>query len=201
MTKAEKTKQHIIEQTASIFNIKGIAATSVSDIMEATKLAKGSLYVHFQNKEELAYYAVDYNLKDFFNKAGVVIDTQQTAKGKFFALLDLLNDPVNHPIEGGCPMLNFGTEADDTSPVIREKVHLAMAGLQENITEIIEKGISDGEFRSGWDIQEFAIKVIAMLEGGVLMSRVHNNSDSMGVLIHILKREIEEKSVQFSNFL
>lgn len=195
MTKAEKTKQHIIEQTASIFNIKGIAATSVSDIMEATKLAKGSLYVHFQNKEELAYYAVDYNLKDFFNKAGVVIDKQQTAKGKFFALLDLLNDPVNHPIEGGCPMLNFGTEADDTSPVIREKVHLAMLGLQKNITEILEKGISDGELKSGWDIQEFTIKVIAMLEGGVLMSRVYNNSGSMEVLINILKREIEEKSV------
>lgn len=192
MTKAEKTKQYIIEQTASIFNIKGIAATSVSDIMEATKLAKGSLYVHFQNKEELAYYAVDYNLKDFFSKAGALIDKQQTAKGKFFALLDLLNDPVNHPIEGGCPMLNFGTEADDTSPVIREKVHLAMVGLQENITEILEKGISDGEFRTGWDIKEFAIKVIAMLEGGVLMSRVYNNSDSMKVLINILKKEIEE---------
>lgn len=195
MTKAEKTKQHIIEQTASIFNIKGIAATSVSDIMEATKLAKGSLYVHFANKEELAYYAVDYNLKDFFGKAGVVIDQQQTAKGKFFALLDLLNDPVNHPIEGGCPMLNFGTEADDTSPVIREKVHLAMVGLQDNITEILEKGISDKEFRTGWDIKEFTIKVIAMLEGGVLMSRVYNNSDSMEVLINILKREIEEKSI------
>jgi TetR/AcrR family transcriptional repressor of nem operon len=195
MTKAEKTKQHIIEQTASIFNIKGIAATSVSDIMEATKLAKGSLYVHFANKEELAYYAVDYNLKDFFGKAGVVIDQQQTAKGKFFALLDLLNDPVNHPIEGGCPMLNFGTEADDTSPVIREKVHIAMVGLQDNITEILEKGISDKEFRTGWDIKEFTIKVIAMLEGGVLMSRVYNNSDSMEVLINILKREIEEKSI------
>lgn len=195
MTKAEKTKQHIIEQTASIFNIKGIAATSVSDIMEATKLAKGSLYVHFANKEELAYYAVDYNLKDFFCKAGVVIDQQQTAKGKFFALLDLLNDPVNHPIEGGCPMLNFGTEADDTSPVIREKVHLAMVGLQDNITEILEKGISDKEFRAGWDIKEFTIKVIAMLEGGILMSRVYNNSDSMEVLINILKREIEEKSI------
>lgn len=196
MTKAEKTKQHIIEQTASIFNIKGIAATSVSDIMGATKLAKGSLYVHFQNKEELAYYAVDYNLKDFFNKAGVVIDKHQTAKGKFFALLDLLNDPVNHPIEGGCPMLNFGTEADDTSPVIREKVHLAMVSLQENITEILEKGTADGEFRSGWDIQEFTIKVIAMLEGGVLMSRVYNNSYSMEVLINILKREIEEKCIK-----
>ena len=65
MTKAEKTRQFIIEQTAPIFNTKGVAATSINDIMEATKLAKGSLYVHFENKEELSYYAVDYNLKDF----------------------------------------------------------------------------------------------------------------------------------------
>ena len=34
----------------------------MSDVVEATKLAKGSLYVHFENKEELSYAAVDYNL-------------------------------------------------------------------------------------------------------------------------------------------
>jgi len=193
MTKAEKTRQFLIEQTAPIFNTKGVAATAVSDIMQATHLAKGSLYAHFENKEELAYCAVDYNLSEFFEKAGVVTRSQEYAKDKFFALLDLLSDPVNHPVQGGCPMLNFGVEADDTSPVIREKVRSAMEALLMDIVRTLEKGISDGEFVGGWDVNEFAVKAFAMLEGGILMSRVYGNSASMTILNKILKREIEEK--------
>lgn len=195
MTKSEKTRQFIIEKTAPIFNTKGVAATAISDIMEATKLAKGSLYVHFENKEELAYCAVDYNLKDFVDKATVATDKYQTAKDKFYALLDFLSNPIDHPVQGGCPMLNFGMEADDTSPVIRNKVHEVMCGVQQNIVNIIEQGIADSEFKSGWNVKEFATKVYAMLEGGVLISRVSGSSDPMGVLINILKREIDEKTI------
>ena len=192
---AEKTRQFIIEQTAPIFNTKGVAATAVSDIMAATKMAKGSLYVHFADKEELAYSVVDFNLNQFFVKAAAATDQHHTAKNKLCAFLDFLHDPVNHPIKGGCPMLNFGMEADDTNPVIREKVYVAMSEAQRNIAAIIKKGIADGEFRKDWDANEYAIKIFAMLEGGVLMSRVYQDSSSMKVLISIIKREVEVQTI------
>ncbi|MET3981956.1 TetR/AcrR family transcriptional repressor of nem operon [Mucilaginibacter sp. UYP25] len=190
-TKAERTRQFIIEQTAPVFNIKGVASTAISDIMGATNMGKGSLYTHFTSKEELAYSVVDFNLNQFFVKAATATDQHRTAKNKLFAFLDFLHDPVNHPIKGGCPMLNFGMEVDDTNPVIREKVHVAMNEAKWNIAVIIKKGITDGEFRKEWDADEYAIKIFAMLEGGVLMSRVHQDSSSMKILINIIKREVE----------
>jgi len=39
MNKGEQTRQMIIEQSAPIFNKKGIAATAMSDIMDATDLS------------------------------------------------------------------------------------------------------------------------------------------------------------------
>ncbi|MFA6249149.1 MAG: TetR/AcrR family transcriptional regulator, partial [Mucilaginibacter sp.] len=51
MSKGESTKQIIIERATPIFNKKGIFGTSMSDIMEAAKLSKGSLYVHFEDKD------------------------------------------------------------------------------------------------------------------------------------------------------
>src|ERR1700750_3070306 len=126
MTKAEKTTQFIIEKSAPIFNKKGVAGTAMSDIMEATKLAKGSLYVHFESKDELSYAAVDYNLDRLAEKTEVAINKHKTAKGKLFAFVDLYGDPLNPPMAGGCPMLNFGMEADDTSPIITQKVKKLM---------------------------------------------------------------------------
>jgi AcrR family transcriptional regulator len=195
MTKAEKTKQFIIEQTAPLFNTKGIAATAISDIMAATNMAKGSLYVHFSNKEELAYSAVEYNILQFMDKAGAEVAKHASAHDKFFAVLDFLSDPVDHPVKGGCPILNFGMEADDTSVVILERVNQAIGDVQGLMKAVLQKGIDDGEFKQNWDIHSFVIKAFAMLEGGILVSRIAQDNSQMLLLIDLLKQEIDTQLV------
>jgi AcrR family transcriptional regulator len=196
MNKAEKTRQFIIEQTAPLLNTKGVAATAVTDIMEVTKMAKGSLYVHFQNKEELTHCAVDWNLKQFMEKIGAEAGKYDGAKEKFFGLLNYLGDPLNPPVQGGCPMMNFGMEADDTSPVIREMVHQTICTVQQGMIDILEKGITDGEFNPAWDYREFALKAYAMIEGGILVARVSKDISQMKMLVGILKREIEAQTLE-----
>jgi TetR/AcrR family transcriptional repressor of nem operon len=61
LSKADRTRQFIIETTASIFNTKGYAGTSMSDITEATGLTKGAVYGNFGNKEDVALAVFDYN--------------------------------------------------------------------------------------------------------------------------------------------
>jgi len=43
MTKASRTRQYIIDKTASVFNIRGYAGTSLLDLTKATGLSKGAL--------------------------------------------------------------------------------------------------------------------------------------------------------------
>lgn len=198
MNKAERTKQFIIEKTAPVFNRKGVAGTAVSDIMEATKLAKGSLYVHFDNKEDLSYCAVDWNLKQFTDKLSAEAERHTGAKAKFFGLLDYLSDPLNPPIEGGCPMMNFGMEADDTSPVIREMVYNTICIVQQAMVDLLEEGIHAGEFDKRWNYKDFALKAYAMVEGGILVARVSGSNTQMKLLVSMLKREIDEHTLPTS---
>ena len=58
ISKSEKTTKYIIETVAPIFNRKGYAATSMSDLTAATGLTKGAIYGNFKNKEELAIKCV-----------------------------------------------------------------------------------------------------------------------------------------------
>lgn len=195
MTKAERTKQFIIEKSAPIFNTKGVAGTAMSDIMEATKLAKGSLYVHFESKEELSYAAVDYNLNSLAEKIMATISKHKSAKSKLFAFIDFLSDPLNPPIVGGCPMLNFGMEADDISPIIKHKVNKLIQTSQQAVASIAQQGIADGEFNDSWNIKEFSIKAFVMIEGGILVSRMSDSIDQMKVIVKMLKKEIEDQTV------
>jgi AcrR family transcriptional regulator len=43
VSKSERTKQYIIEKTAPVFNEKGYAGTSLTDLENATGLTKGSI--------------------------------------------------------------------------------------------------------------------------------------------------------------
>nr|WP_294788928.1 TetR/AcrR family transcriptional regulator [uncultured Flavobacterium sp.] len=195
MTKGEETRQFIIEKAAPIFNTKGIAATSMSDIMEATKLSKGSMYVHFENKDVLACAAVDHNMKILNSKLQFEVSQGKSAKQQLFAYIDFFSNPIHPPVIGGCPLLNFGTEADDTNPVVKEKVNNAIKRGQQLLTSIIEKGIAGNEFDANWNASEFATVLFAMLEGGHLMSRMSGNNDNMKTITQTLKKIISEKLI------
>lgn len=51
--KGEKTRDRIVSEASRIIQRKGLAATTVSDLVNATGLRKGSLYFHFPGKEEI----------------------------------------------------------------------------------------------------------------------------------------------------
>ena len=195
MTKGEQTRQMIIEQSAPIFNKKGLAATAMSDIMDATRLSKGSLYVHFDNKDVLAEAAVDYNMQLLGEHTLAAINRFDNPKDKLFAYLDLYQDPLKPPVVGGCPMLNFGMEADDQNEVVREKVGAIVNRSQQRIVDIIAQGIRQGVFKADWNYKEFATIMFAMIEGGILISRTTRKRDKMEIINRNLKKMIEAQLV------
>ncbi|MBA4053881.1 MAG: TetR/AcrR family transcriptional regulator [Marivirga sp.] len=194
MTKGEETRQFIIERSAPIFNIKGISGTAMSDIMEATKLSKGSLYVHFENKDVLAYAVVDYNMELLGRKVKGALIKHTTAKAKLFAYVDVLKDAVNSPVKGGCPILNFGMESDDTNDVIKKKVKANIEAALKIISDLVKEGIKNGEFKSNWNHLEFATMMFAMIEGGVMMSRVAGTNTSIELMAKQIKKLITDQT-------
>lgn len=195
MSKGEATKRFIIEQAAPLFNTKGIAATAMSDIMEATKLSKGSLYVHFENKDLLVASAVDYNMEQLTNKLRSKLSQYKTAKDKLYGYLDFFIDPTQPIIAGGCPMLNFGMEADDTNELIKKKVNNLINKSQKLLSDIIKEGIDNGEFKPDWNHEDFATIMFAMIEGGVLICRVADSNAKMKVINDNLKKMIAAQTL------
>jgi len=191
MGKAEKTRQFIIEQSATIFNQKGIAGTTIDDILIATKMAKGGLYGHFKSKEEIAEVMVDFLLGKMVDKIAAMMNKQQTAVGKVFAFMDVYKNPLTSYIEGGCPILNFGVEADDTNPVIKQKVKTVIEDGQKVLIAALNQGVANKQLSPSLNTEEFALKTFAALEGGIMISRVTGSNKYMASLISMLKTELK----------
>jgi len=192
MTKAERTRQFIIEKAAPIFNQKGIAGTSMSDIMEATKLAKGGLYGNFDSKEALCLEVYTYLTNLTHDAVTKNINEAVTAKDKLHALLNFYDNRLLAGNMGGCPILNFGTEADDTNPLIKQKVNETINRAKNRFVKIINDGKQNGEFTAGFDGELYALKAFTMLEGAILISKVQNNLQHLHTVVDVLKKEIEQ---------
>ena len=191
MSKAERTKAFIIEKAAPIVNRKGIAGTSITDIMEATQLAKGGIYGNFASKEEICAEALSYLLKGIGATIDARVAEKESALDKFYAILDYYAQTLEGKESYGCPMLNFGAEADDTDPLIRHRVSKAISVAEEKIRVVIQSGIDNGEFDARLDAGQFALKAFTMVEGGMWMSRVQGDVGKMDQVVTILKEEIE----------
>lgn len=191
MTKAERTRQLIIEKAAPIFNQKGIAGTSMSDIMEATKLAKGGLYGNFESKEALCIEVYTYLSNLTHDAVTKKISEAVTAKDKLYALLDFYDNRLLAGHTGGCPILNFGTEADDTNPLMKQKVNESINRFKNRFIKIITDGQEAGEFAKAFDAELYALKAFTMIEGAVLISKVQNNPRHLHTIISLLKKEID----------
>src|SRR3954463_1764427 len=146
MSKAEKTRQFIVEKTAPIFNTKGYAGTSLTDMTEATGLTKGSVYGNFANKEEVALAAFEHNWKRVQATVRAEMDQRKTSREKLMALAGVYENPQSHDFpEGGCPLLNTAVEADDAHPALREKATSAFLAWKKHIIKVVEAGIAARE--------------------------------------------------------
>lgn len=196
MTKAEKTKQYIIEKTAPVFNRKGFAGTSMNDIVEVTGLTKGSIYGNFENKDEVALAAFDYN----YGAISGVIRTKMAAKphsvDKLKVYLSVFSDFVNMPtLHGGCPVLNTAIEADDTHGELRAKAVNAIENWYATIEKIIKDGVDAGQIQQGTNGKDFAGAFIALIEGGIMLAKVTGKMHGIKAAVKQGEKMIKEITV------
>jgi len=193
MTKAERTRQHIIEKTAPLFNKNGFAGTSLNDITEATGLTRGGIYGNFESKDEVALAAFDYNFSQINTVIGAKMKEHQKATDKLLVYLTIFSNPQLAPVLlNGCPVLNTATEADDTHPELRKKVVAALHRWQRNIEGIIKEGQELKQLRKKIDAHAFALAFIALIEGGIMITKATGRNDGVDAAFMMLRSMIKD---------
>ena len=176
MTKGAQTRQHIIQQAATLFNQRGYTGLSISDVMQHTGLQKGGIYRHFASKEQLALAAFDYAQQQSTARLAAAVATETNAVQQLLAFIAAFHALTLHPpVPGGCPILNTIVDSDDGDPALRERVVAVLAAWEQLIARIIADGIAQGSVRADTDAQAVATLLIATLEGGILLSRAHRS--------------------------
>lgn len=191
MSKAERTKEFIIQKTAPVFNAKGYAGTSMNDIMNATGLTKGSIYGNFENKDEVALAAFDHNFNTIVSYLKQKAETRTTVIDKLLVYPETYRNFLELPfLEAGCPVLNTAIEADDTHPLLRNKAINALALWKKAIEKHIQDGIDSKEIKTDTNPAKFSVILMSLIEGAVMQAKVTNNPVVLHITMDFLEKQI-----------
>jgi TetR/AcrR family transcriptional repressor of nem operon len=184
--RSEATRQAIIESTAELFNKRGFAATSVTDLEKATGLTKGSIYGNFENKEAVALAVFDYNLQlkvDYMQKEQ---DKCSTYKAKVLSHILVHYPSAKAPFTpGGCPMQNTAIQCADINTELTKRAADGLLTWTKEITSLIQAGIVAEEFKKETDSTGVALEIISLIEGAALFAR---STGSMKISRKLLDR-------------
>ena len=193
MSKAERTKQFIIEKSAPVFNTKGYAGTSINDLMHATGLTKGSIYGNFENKDEVALASFDYNFEKVVTYIRNKMDGQSTSIDKLLVYPETYRNFLKLPfLQSGCPINNTSAESDDTHPLLKEKAAKALQFWRERLENRIRIGIENNEIKPDINVNEFVSVLISLIQGSVIQVKVTGKIAPLNATMDFLERMIND---------
>lgn len=194
-SKSERTRQYIIEKVAPVFNKFGYIGTSMSEVAKATGLTKGAVYGNFENKEELAVEAFNFNLKKVMGAIAMKTSEVSSPTAKLKAIVEFYRHYHDFTIPfGGCPILNLAVDANHQNSMLLERAVQVIKKLQGRIEEIIEMGKTSGEFRPEVDSKTHTRRVFSLIEGSIFMTMTMKDSqyilDMADMIDEIIDREL-----------
>jgi TetR/AcrR family transcriptional regulator, transcriptional repressor for nem operon len=178
--KGDQTRQHIIAQSAALFNQKGYEGCSLQEIMAAAGVEKGGIYRHFRSKEELALAAFDFAWAEVSYGRTRGLEEIEDPLLRIAAFIRNFADR-KPALRGGCPLLNTAIDADDGNAALRALAREALEGWRTRLHSLISLAVRQGKLRTGVRPYAVASLIIGTLEGALMMSRLDEDRTALKI--------------------
>ncbi len=140
-----RTKRRIFNTALKLFAEKGYDSTSVEEITAVSGVAKGTLYYHFSNKEEILDLLLTEGMKLLKNSIEIKMRKCDTALEKVKSII-LVQIKVTVKYENLIKLVLTELWGKEEKNIRCRKCVFAYVRILENV---IKEGIENGEFYDG----------------------------------------------------
>ena len=167
------TRERLIESTRELLWERGYTGTSPKAIQERSGAGQGSMYHHFQGKQELALAAIERNVADLVTRADADLDGPGTVTERITRYMRRERAALR-----GCPVGRLTMDPDVMAdPDLRRPVEDAFATVRDRLARVIDEGRLHGELDRSVDPGAVAAALVAVLQGGYVLARAAGSAD------------------------
>jgi TetR/AcrR family transcriptional regulator, transcriptional repressor for nem operon len=167
------TRQRIVRSGAELVYRRGATATSLDDILEHAGAGKSQLYHYFDGRDDLEAAIAEHQVAFV-----LALHEPHLAELDSFAALNAWFDQIveTHTalaFLGGCPVGSLANEIADRNEAARDALLVAFDTWRRALVTGFATMQQRGELRSDAEPAALANAVIASIQGGILLARIH----------------------------
>lgn len=160
-------REKIASAASVLFMDRGIAATSMDDIAKAAGYSKATLYVYFENKEEIVGILVLDSMKKLYHYIASALEQQENTKEQYYFICrGLVRYQEEFPFYFKMVLdkINIDFESHDYLPEEKDTYQIGEE-INEKIKAFLISGIDKGDLRGNLKIMPTIFNFWGMLSG------------------------------------
>jgi TetR/AcrR family transcriptional repressor of nem operon len=176
------SRERIVEGAAELFAERGVAATSLDEVLAAAGAGKSQLYHYFRGRDELVAAAVGLRcaqvlaeLTQALGAVGALAELEQALAG--FA------DGYERMGLPGCPIGSLAAEVAERNEDARLRTAAAFDAWEQLFAGALERMRERGELRADASPTVLATALLASIEGGMVLSQTRKDPASLRVAV------------------
>jgi TetR/AcrR family transcriptional repressor of nem operon len=176
------SRERIVERAAELFAARGVAGTSLDEVLAAAGAGKGQFYHYFRSRDELAAAAVGYRcgqviaeLSQALGDVSSLAGLEETLAG-FVAAFEQMGLP-------GCPIGTLATEVAGRNEDARLQAAAGFDAWERLLADALERMRANGELRAAAEPAVLATGLLASIEGGMVLSQVRKDIATLRIAV------------------
>src|SRR5215510_7110369 len=177
------SRERIVQRAAELFAERGIAGTSLDEVLAAAGAGKGQFYHYFRSRDELAAAAVA-------QRCAQVVTGLTQALGGVSSLAEL-EQALAGFIEGfeqtglpGCPIGTLATEVAGRNEAARLQAAAGFDAWERLLADALARMRQRGELRADAPPAKLATGLLASIEGGMVLSQTRKDAASLRIAVN-----------------
>lgn len=187
--RGRRTRDAIVDAAAELMEARGIGPTAVGDVLEASGTGKSQLYHYFRGKQDLVLAVIDRQLERVLAAQPALADGNDVRA--WAASVYELHESGGGPFP--CPLGVLSGQVD-ADPAWREHQAAAFAAWQHRIAALLARGQRDGGVDPARDADEMAVAVLASLQGGLMLARLHRDLRVLALALDAAVEHVRPRS-------
>jgi TetR/AcrR family transcriptional regulator, transcriptional repressor for nem operon len=176
------SRERIVDRAAELIAERGVAGTSLDDVLAAAGAGKSQLYHYFGGRDELMEAAVE-------RRCAQVLDELTQALGGIATWAELermlAGFVAGFEQQGmpGCPIGSLASEVAERNEGARLRAAAAFDAWEGLFADALERMRERGELRADASPAALATALLAGIEGGLLLSQTRKHPASLRIAV------------------
>lgn len=181
MGRTSDARERLVDEASRLFHARSYESVGVQELCEAAEVNKGSFYHFFPSKEDLAAAVIDAQwaaTRAEVLDPALADDVPPLARiERVFTFMTRAQRSAKRELgrAPGCPLANLTGEMCNHAPKLRRKLERVYDEMQTRFADTLRAAVAARELPRDTDVERKAEALVALAEGSMLLSAVHDD--------------------------